>query len=94
MILYRTEAAYGSGIRNITEIIEHEIFELGNTDILDYLVKHYDYAFSSPFLDKMKRILNNSENINDYNEYVSAVFCNNIIIQLNSSTGIDFKYGL
>ena len=40
-ILYRTEEAYGSGVRDLKEILRHEIFELGNTDILSYTLSHY-----------------------------------------------------
>jgi hypothetical protein len=34
---YRSEAVYGSGIRDIFKVTTHEINELGNTDILDTL---------------------------------------------------------
>jgi hypothetical protein len=34
---YRSEAVYGSGIRDIFKVVDHEINELGNSDILDTL---------------------------------------------------------
>lgn len=40
--LYRTEEAYGSQVRNLEAVIEYEVFELGNTDIFDYILNHYD----------------------------------------------------
>ena len=32
---YRSEELYGEGYRSAREVIAHEIFQLGNTDILD-----------------------------------------------------------
>lgn len=37
MFGYRTEQLYGEGYRDAAEIMAHEVFELGNTDILDTL---------------------------------------------------------
>jgi len=34
---YRSELVYGSGIRDIFKVVDHEINELGNSDILDTL---------------------------------------------------------
>lgn len=41
VILFRTEACYGSGVRDIMEIIRHEVEELGNVDIPNYILNHY-----------------------------------------------------
>ena len=40
---YRNENCYGSGVRDLREIIEYEIVELGNIDIQDTLIILYDY---------------------------------------------------
>lgn len=37
-VLYRTETAYGSGVRDLRGVIEYEIIELGNTDIIETLL--------------------------------------------------------
>jgi len=37
IIGYRTEQLYGEGYRGLFEVLNHEVFELGNTDILSYL---------------------------------------------------------
>ncbi len=42
---YRSENIYGEGFRDAGDVISHEIFELGNTDILHYL---YDNGFKNP----------------------------------------------
>ena len=34
---YRSEVPFGDGIRNAANIMAHECFELGNTDIFDTL---------------------------------------------------------
>ena len=33
----RTEQLFGEGYRNVAEVMAHEVFILGNTDILDTL---------------------------------------------------------
>lgn len=90
-ILFRTESCYGSGVRDITDIMEHEIFELGNMDIPEYLLKNHKkllsknsqtllsckYLYSTNLLDSTKRKL-----------------CECIIADLNKATGKSYKYGL
>lgn len=41
---YRNESCYGSGIRDLYEIIEFEMDELENEDIPDYIKKNYGYT--------------------------------------------------
>ena len=38
---YRTETTYGSGIRNLREILDFEIIELGNVDIPATIIKNF-----------------------------------------------------
>lgn len=37
---FRSEQYGGSGVRDAIEVVQFEIFELGNTDILDYFLSH------------------------------------------------------
>lgn len=39
MVEYRTESCYGSGVRDLAEILTYEIEELGNDGTLDELVE-------------------------------------------------------
>ncbi len=41
--LFRNENIYGSGVRDLYEIVAYEIGELGNTDISAYLKENYGY---------------------------------------------------
>lgn len=36
---YRTESLYGEGKRDLREVVNHEVTDLGNTDIIDYLTE-------------------------------------------------------
>jgi len=36
---YRTETIYGEKYRDLKEVVKHEIKELGNEDIIDYLLE-------------------------------------------------------
>ena len=58
---YRTEIAYGSGVRDLEKIIRYEIEELNNLDIPDTLVFKWDLTqleketiqdFTDNFFDK------------------------------------------
>ena len=40
-IMYRSEDSYGSGVRDILDIMTFEIYELKNIDILEYTLDHY-----------------------------------------------------
>ena len=41
-ILYRTEQYSGSGKRDAVDVLTFEVFDLRNTDILEYCLSHYD----------------------------------------------------
>lgn len=47
-IMYRSEDSYGSGVRDVLDVMVYELYELGNTDILEYICDHY-------FDEEMKR---------------------------------------
>ena len=38
---FRSDACFGDGVREPVAVLYHEIFELGNTDIPEYILEHY-----------------------------------------------------
>lgn len=74
---YRTETAYGSGVRDLEEVVKFEIVELGNVDIPDTLLDTFDMT------DRERESLEDfSQYAEDYSddekEYI-AMNCINII---------------
>ena len=37
---YRNDSAFGDGVRDAARVVAYEIFELGNIDIIDYILSH------------------------------------------------------
>ena len=105
--LYRTEECGGSGVRDLESIIKFEIFELGNTDILDYILKNYDLknvlgSFANTI--QTMRELCKGENTNDsealtrvvtaYGKTMIDKFVESVITMVKLITKKDVKYGL
>lgn len=105
--LYRTEECGGSGVRDLESIIKFEIFELGNTDILDYILKNYDLknvlgSFANTI--QTMRELCKSENADDsealtrvvtaYGKTMIDKFVESVITMVKLITKKDVKYGL
>lgn len=40
-VKFRSEAPYGEGYRDAVQVMTHEVYTLGNVDILDYLYENY-----------------------------------------------------
>ena len=108
--LYRTENAYGSGERNLRAIIEYEVFELGNTDIFDYMLKHYDfekYTLKSAFLNTLQtmREMNGDsdpESVESFERVANDIgkntakkaFMDSVMDLIKYVTGKNIRYGL
>ena len=108
--LYRTENAYGSGERDLRAIIEYEVFELGNTDIFDYMLKHYDfekYTLQSGFLNTLQtmREMNGDsdpESVESFERVADNVgkntakkeFVDSVMSLIRYVTGKSIRYGL
>jgi len=101
-ILYRSEEVYGSGVRDIVEVMKYETFELGNLDILDYLYIHYRKAFGDVIACRIKGIYNDlnyygydSNDIKGYytDEKQTEIFTL-VIDKLNKYYGVNLKYCL
>lgn len=98
MIEYRNDELYNSGKRDIRAVMQHEIFELYNSDILDYLLENHMAAFSSKLIKEinklMKILLNDEEPANYENESTQETFIDNIVKSLNNYYSKDLKYVL
>lgn len=88
---FRTENAYGSGVRDIVDIMKHEIFELGNTGIPKYLLEHHN-----DLLSKNCRTMLECDFIygNNLDDTTKQRICESIINDINKNTQRDYKYGL
>lgn len=97
-ILYRTESAYGSGVRNITHVICYEVFSLGNTDILRYLLDHYCNCFDTVLQQEMTNICSDIEECTAFfvdnlgDEHLAIV--NQVVKSINTYYDVDLKYCL
>ena len=78
--MYRSESFSGSGVYEVKKVIEFEICILGNTDILDYCLGHYNLT---PTLKE------------SLSELMNFIEKDNVIIEdLGDPTKIDYTYYL
>lgn len=45
--MFRNDTCYGAGVVDLFDIIYYEVTELGNTDIIDYCLSHYNLSDST-----------------------------------------------
>ena len=98
---FRTEQLYGEGFRDPAEVMAHEVFELGNTDILDTLsetifkgseigekLNHLSKVMSGELVDE------ELENfLNDAREYeVGVSYMDDIVFNIETITGRPLNY--
>lgn len=88
-IMYRDEDIYGSGINDILDVISYEVYELGNTDILEYCLDHYveDKNLKNRIID----LVNNLENYSDLDVFNLV---QDLVVEINYQTKSDLKYCL
>lgn len=89
-IMYRSEDSSGSGVRDIIEVMVFEIYELSNTDILEYVSEHY---FSYNIKRDMHRLINYIEN-DELSENDIRELCKDIVDEINKNTKHNLKYAL
>lgn len=92
-VLYRTESAYGSQNRDIREVLLFEIVELGNTDVLDYVVKHYAESFPDELLGHLKAISDES-GISKYSDQELCNIVNQTVDCLSCHFNVKLMYCL
>ena len=89
-IMYRSEDSYGSGVRDIIDIMTYEIYELGNIDILDYVCEHY---LSNEDKQIIIRVIPEIES-GELSEKDIEDLCIDIIDKINKKTKHNLKFAL
>lgn len=83
----------GSGVRDTVSVITHEICQLGNTDVLDYCLEHYD--LSRMHFDDTVRALRDDVDAGEYvDEYDVRPVVTDLLKHIESNTGYDIRYAL
>lgn len=91
-VLYRTEEAYGSGERDIIDVMTYETFELQNTDILKYISENYKL---NGFLQKKAGLLLENETAFDHMTKEDwHTFYADAVTAINQELGKNLKYCL
>ena len=90
-IMYRSEDSSGSGVRDIIEVMVFEIYELGNTDILEYVSEHYLSDDTKQDIDK---VINAIEDGDELSEDDIIDLCENIVNEINKKTKHNLKFAL
>lgn len=62
-VLYRNNNAFGDNVRKPLDVITYEVYELGNSDILEYCTEHY--ALSSELRNDIDDIIDNIDDIDE-----------------------------
>ena len=99
--MFRNDTCYGAGVIDLFDIIYYEVTELGNTDILDYCLEHYNLSDSTRVkLLNIEDIIggcnieNNSENP-AYDEFLLAKDgITSLLEEVSEMAGKCVKYGL
>ena len=88
-VMYRSEDSYGSGVRDILDIMTFEIYELKNIDILEYTLEHY--LQNSNIKETVENMI---ADIEIFNEEEIYKVCKLIINEINKQTDHNLKYAL
>ena len=90
-IMYRSEDSSGSGVRDIIDVMVFEIYELGNTDILEYVSEHY---LSDDTKQVVDNLIDTIDNGNEISEDDIREICENIIDEINKKTKHNLQVAL
>ena len=94
-VLYRNESCYGSGVRDVIDIIHHEYHALGNTDIFEYCLNNYN--LSEGLKENLRQDISWFESeFQRCGEYPSSLNddIENLIRELSALTGKEIRYAL
>lgn len=92
---YRTESFAGSGIRDAVQVIAYETFELGNTDILEYILEHH--LTSTTLKKECGRMIRQIDSLGAKREPANGyefALIRNFLRDIYRKCGIDIRYVL
>ena len=92
---YRSDSVFGEGIREPVKVVAHEFFELGNTDIPEYILKHYDVPEEcqkewKALIDEMDK----NAYVDDVSESDKLAYADRLIQELSKAVHKEIKYVL
>lgn len=95
MLRYRTETFGGEGFRDAAEVMAFETFELGNTDIPEYLCSHQLKGGSiAPALESITRELDENGFVDDMSLEEKVDFFREVLEDLSKVTGVNVTHAL
>ncbi len=96
MIMFRTEAFSGSGVRKADEVMAFEIFELGNTDILETLADGIlkNRPITLAVMSTIKAIETGDKDLPAADDDVALKFCSELLREVFEETGVKVNYAL
>ncbi len=95
MLRYRTETFSGIGPRDAAEVMAFETFELGNTDIPEYLCSHQLKGSSlAPALESITRELDDNGFVDDMSWEEKVDFFREVLEDLSKVTGVNISHAL
>ena len=95
MLRYRTETFSGIGPRDAAEVMAFETFELGNTDIPEYLCSHQLKGSSiAPALESITRELDDNGFVDDMSWGEKVDFFREVLGDLSKVTGENISHAL
>lgn len=95
MLRYRTETFSGIGPRDAADVMAFETFELGNTDIPEYLCSHQLKGSSlAPALESITRELDDNGFVDDMSWGEKVDFFREVLEDLSKVTGVNISHAL
>lgn len=95
MLRYRTETFSGIGPRDAAEVMAFETFELGNTDIPEYLCSHQLKGSSlAPALESITKELDDNGFVDDMSWDEKVNFFREVLGDLSKVTGVNITHAL
>lgn len=95
MLRYRTESFSGTGSRDAAEVMAFETFELGNTDIPEYLCSYQLKGSSiAPALETITKELDDNGFVDDMSWEEKVDFFREVLEDLSKVTGVNTTHAL
>lgn len=95
MLRYRTETFSGIGPRDAAEVMAFETFELGNTDIPEYLCSHQLKGSSlAPALESITKELDDNGFVDDMSWDEKVDFFREVLGDLSKVAGVNITHAL